>query len=94
MGGLEVYDATNLIGEALKRAPSPDRQAVLDQVSRVSDFEGVTGPVAFESNGDRRDPQVTIWRVERGEIPVVEISVIAWAGASTPVESRARGQPP
>ena len=66
--GLEVYDATNLIGEALKRARSPDRKAVLDQVTRVSDFEGVTGPVVFESNGDRRDPQVSIWRVERGEI--------------------------
>lgn len=66
--GLEVYDATNLIGETLKRAYSPDRKAVLDQVTRVSDFEGVTGPVIFESNGDRRDPQVSIWRVEQGQI--------------------------
>ena len=32
--------------------------------------------------------------VERGEIPVVEIAAVVWAGAATQQQPRARGQPP
>ncbi|MFN8458895.1 MAG: hypothetical protein U0401_30305 [Anaerolineae bacterium] len=33
----------------------------------MRDFVGVTGPVQFEANGDRYDPQVSLWRVEQGQ---------------------------
>lgn len=72
--GCEVFDATNLIIDALKRAGQADRERVLAEVAQTRKFEGVTGPVTFESNGDRRDPQVSIWRVEQGEIKLLGLA--------------------
>lgn len=66
--GPEVYDATNLFITALARAGQIDRQRVLQEIVGSSNFEGVTGRIQFEPNGDRRDPQVSIWRVEQGEM--------------------------
>jgi branched-chain amino acid transport system substrate-binding protein len=66
--GLEVYDATNLLVAALVQAGQPDRKSVLEAVAGMTDFTGVTGPIQFEPNGDRRDPQVSLWRVEQGQM--------------------------
>lgn len=66
--GAEVYDATNLLIAALTRAGRPERQAVLQAIAAMDEFAGVTGPIRFEPNGDRHNPQVSIWRVEQGEM--------------------------
>ena len=66
--GLEVYDATNLLIAALAQVSKPDRQRVLQAIAETHDFQGVTGSIQFEPNGDRQDPQVSIWRVEQGQM--------------------------
>jgi branched-chain amino acid transport system substrate-binding protein len=80
--GLEVYDAAGILLEAIRRAsgvesasagpgraPSRmDRSAVLREVRALRGFTGVTGPVSFDPNGNRRDAQVTIWRVIDGKM--------------------------
>lgn len=72
--GLEVYDATNLLIAALVQAGQPDRKSVLEAVARTADFTGVTGPIQFEPNGDRRDPQVSLWRVEQGQMRLLGLA--------------------
>ena len=66
--GVEVYDATNLLITALAQVGASDRQRVREAVAAMRDFAGVTGPIQFDSHGDRRDPQVSLWRVEQGQM--------------------------
>lgn len=72
--GLEVYDATNLLITALARAGRLDRERVWQEVAGIRDFVGVTGPVQFEANGDRHDPQVSLWRVEGGQMRLLGLA--------------------
>jgi branched-chain amino acid transport system substrate-binding protein len=72
--GLEVFDATNLLIAALMQAGQPERARVLDAVAGMRDFAGVTGPIQFESNGDRQDPQVSLWRVEQGQMRLLGLA--------------------
>ncbi len=72
--GLEVYDATNLLIAALAQVGKPDRQSVLQAIAETQDFQGVTGPIQFEPNGDRQDPQVSIWRVEQGQMRLLGLA--------------------
>lgn len=69
--GLEAYDAACILLEALRRAGTPDRQAVLAQVRSPAGFEGVTGRISFERNGNRQHADVTIWRVIDGEMTLL-----------------------
>ncbi|MFZ5916450.1 MAG: branched-chain amino acid ABC transporter substrate-binding protein [Chloroflexota bacterium] len=66
--GPEAYDAASLLLEALRRAGAVDRRAVLAELQTLDGFEGATGALAFEANGNRRDARVTIWRVVDGEM--------------------------
>ncbi len=64
-----AYDATNVLLEAISRAivaeGKPGRAAVAAQLAEVN-FEGLTGPIAFDARGDRLDPVIYIHRVEAG----------------------------
>lgn len=66
--GPEVYDAACLLLDALCRAGTLDRSAVLEAVRQGDGYCGVTGPIRFEPNGNRRDAQVTLWQVRQGEM--------------------------
>ncbi|MFN8453117.1 MAG: branched-chain amino acid ABC transporter substrate-binding protein [Anaerolineae bacterium] len=72
--GLEVYDATNLLIAALARAGRLDRERVRQEVAAMRDFVGVTGPVQFDAHGDRLDPQVSLWRVEGGQMRLLGLA--------------------
>jgi branched-chain amino acid transport system substrate-binding protein len=72
--GPEVFDAASLLLAALRQAVEPTRQAVLEQLSQITPLEGVTGPVSFEPNGNRRDAAVSIWRVRHGAMEFVSWS--------------------
>jgi branched-chain amino acid transport system substrate-binding protein len=47
-----VFDATNIVIEALKSGAT-DRAAIQAYVAKVQNYEGVTGPISFDENGDR-----------------------------------------
>lgn len=66
--GAEVYDAANLLISALKRATRLDRRAVLGEVANMRAFNGVTGQIVFDVNGDRQNAEVTIWREEGAQM--------------------------
>lgn len=64
-----AYDATDVLLEAIARAivakGQPDRAAVKAQLAKTH-FEGLTGPIAFDAQGDRLDPAIYVHRVEAG----------------------------
>jgi branched-chain amino acid transport system substrate-binding protein len=72
--GTEVYDATNLLIRALTQAGTPTRQAVARALQEMGEVQGASGPISFDVNGDRRDPQVSIWRVENGDIHLLGLA--------------------
>lgn len=72
--GLEVYDATNLLIAALAQTGQADRARILAAVAAMRNFVGVTGPIQFDAHGDRRDPQVSLWRVEQGQMRLLGLA--------------------
>ena len=67
-----AYDATNVVIEAIRRAGSADREAVLREVRRTKDFEGILGPVNFDERGDAIGKSVGIFKVSGGKFEFIE----------------------
>jgi branched-chain amino acid transport system substrate-binding protein len=64
-----AYDATGVLLEAVARAiiaeGKPDRAAAVAHLAETN-FEGLTGPIAFDARGDRLNPVIYIHKVEAG----------------------------
>ncbi|SBT93037.1 amino acid/amide ABC transporter substrate-binding protein, HAAT family [Streptomyces sp. DI166] len=80
--GTYAYDATTAIIKAVKavvdandgKVPSDIndlRSKVVDEVQK-SDFEGLTGKVAFDEYGDTTNKQLTVYQVTKGEWKAVK----------------------
>ena len=69
--GAGAYDAVLLLARAVEGA-GPERAAVRDYLAHVghgrAQFEGVTGPIAFDANGDVRGKSVVIGVVHDGAL--------------------------
>jgi branched-chain amino acid transport system substrate-binding protein len=66
------YDAANVLIEAIRRAGSKDRKAVLAEVRNTRDFKGVLGTVNFDEKGDAIGRSVGIFKVENGKFKFIE----------------------
>jgi len=65
-----TYDIVNLLAQAITAA-GPDRQAIRDYLAGVQanhPYEGVTGRIAFDAQGDVPGKAVTIARVHAGRL--------------------------
>jgi branched-chain amino acid transport system substrate-binding protein len=69
---LVAYDAMTVLTEALQRtarqgkdATSWDPSALADELRRVQ-IHGLTGPISFDAQGDRRQVSGTIQRRKEG----------------------------
>jgi len=62
-----AYDATTLLADAVERAGVWDRAKIRDALSTTTDFEGVTGIISFDENGDPRNKDVVIIKIENGK---------------------------
>jgi branched-chain amino acid transport system substrate-binding protein len=80
--GAYAYDATTAIIKAVKAAVDANngevpsdinklRSTVVDEVQK-SDFEGISGKVAFDEYGDTTNKQLTVYQVEKGAWKAVE----------------------
>ncbi|GAA4011702.1 branched-chain amino acid ABC transporter substrate-binding protein [Streptomyces plumbiresistens] len=80
--GAYAYDATTAIIKAVKAAVDANngdvpsdinklRSSVVDEVQK-SDFEGISGKVAFDEYGDTTNKQLTVYQVEKGAWKAVE----------------------
>jgi branched-chain amino acid transport system substrate-binding protein len=75
-----TYDAANILIAAMQKANSADPKKYLPEVAKI-DHNGVTGKIAFDAKGDRKDAEMTIFTMKSGKItPVAVIK----GGKSTP----------
>ena len=74
------YDATQAVIEAMKKANSTDPAKFGPEIYNVS-FIGATGKVEFDAKGDRKDADITIFRLKDGNIKPV---AVVKNGVSTP----------
>jgi branched-chain amino acid transport system substrate-binding protein len=66
------YDATNVVIEAMKRADSVDPARFTPEMRNVK-LDGATGHIEFDAKGDRKDADMTILRMQKGEIVPVAV---------------------
>lgn len=72
-----AYDAVMLLAEAAKAGnrTRPAIRGYLERVGRpggVAAFEGVTGPIAFDANGDPKDKPFVITEARNGRFALLE----------------------
>jgi len=67
------YDAANVVIEAMKRADSTDPAKFTPEIYNVA-ITGATGRIAFDAKGDRRDAEMTIFRMRGGKIVPVAVA--------------------
>ncbi|CAN5739706.1 ABC transporter substrate-binding protein [soil metagenome] len=73
-----AFDAANMIFAAIESVAQQDadgslridRQALRDAIFATSDFEGLTGSLTCDENGDCADPNITISRIENAQYVV------------------------
>lgn len=65
-----AYDATNMMLEAFKKAGSTDHDAVVKALQEL-EFEGVTGKITFDANGDPVKP-ISIVEIKDGKYTLKE----------------------
>jgi branched-chain amino acid transport system substrate-binding protein len=68
-----TYDAANLLIAAMQKANSSDPKKYLPELAKI-EHNGVTGKIAFDGKGDRKDAEMTIFTMKSGKI--VPIAVI------------------
>ena len=61
-----TYDATYLIVDAMKRANSVDPKVYTPELLK-SNFKGVTSTIAFEPNGEMKNPAITLYVYKDGK---------------------------
>jgi branched-chain amino acid transport system substrate-binding protein len=61
-----AYDATTLLADAINRAGVWDRSKIRDALSETNEFEGATGIISFDENGDPIGKEVIILKLEKG----------------------------
>lgn len=66
------YDATNAVIEAMKKSDSVDPAKFGPEIFNVS-FEGATGKVQFDAKGDRKDAEITIFKMDGGKLAPISI---------------------
>ncbi len=65
----EAYDAAAILLRALKRAGAhPTRQAVLREVAATRDFQGASGTISFDANGDILRPEIGIYKFDGTQV--------------------------
>jgi len=67
-----TYDAANMIIQAMQKANSTDPKKYLPELAKL-DFAGVTGKIAFDAKGDRKDAEMTIFTMKGGKIEPIAI---------------------
>ncbi len=68
--GACAYDAFNVLMEAIERAGVVDSEAVRDELAKTADYDGVSGSITFDENGDAKKSYIKL-TVENGEYAVV-----------------------
>ena len=66
------YDAANVVIEAMRKADSVDPAKFTPEIYKLS-HQGATGRIEFDGKGDRRNAEMTLFRMKAKEIVPVAI---------------------
>jgi branched-chain amino acid transport system substrate-binding protein len=67
-----VYDATMVLVEAMKKANSTDPKKYLPELAKIQ-YEGVTGPISFDKNGDINNGTLTLFTYRKGRRELLRV---------------------
>jgi len=67
------YDAVYVIADAIHNAGSLDRAAIAAQVAKT-DYNGLTGHIVFDENGDLKAGAVSVFQVHKGQLEYLSTS--------------------
>jgi branched-chain amino acid transport system substrate-binding protein len=67
-----VYDATMVMVEAMKKADSTDPKKYLPELAKIK-YDGVTGPISFDKNGDINGGTLTLYTYKGGKRDLVKV---------------------
>ncbi|HYM99607.1 MAG TPA: branched-chain amino acid ABC transporter substrate-binding protein [Aestuariivirgaceae bacterium] len=67
-----TYDAANLLIAAMQKADSADPAKYLPELAKIS-YEGASGRIEFDAKGDRKDAEMTIFKMKAGKVEPVAI---------------------
>ncbi len=66
------YDATNILISAISKIKTLEPEKIAKEISRTKDFNGVTGTITFDENGDLTAPGFVLSKVENGRFAIVD----------------------
>jgi branched-chain amino acid transport system substrate-binding protein len=61
-----AYDTVMLLADAIQRAGATDRRKIRDALAATKDFQGATGIISFDANGDPMNKDVIIIKFHNG----------------------------
>ncbi len=68
-----VYDAVNVMVEAMKKANSADPVKYLPMLAKTN-YKGVTGSIAFDAKGDIKDGTLTLYTYKGGKRELLTVT--------------------
>ncbi|MBV8034018.1 branched-chain amino acid ABC transporter substrate-binding protein [Roseateles sp.] len=68
-----VYDAVNVMVDAMKRANSADPAKYLPALAKTTGYRGVTGIISFDEKGDIKNGALTLYTYKGGNREQIEV---------------------
>ncbi|MFM7000242.1 MAG: branched-chain amino acid ABC transporter substrate-binding protein, partial [Limnohabitans sp.] len=68
-----VYDAVNVMVDAMVRAKSSDPAKYLPELAKTSGYKGVTGTIAFDAKGDIKNGALTLYTYKAGKRDAIAV---------------------
>jgi branched-chain amino acid transport system substrate-binding protein len=62
-----VYDAVNVMVDAMQRAKSSEPAKYLPELAKTSGYKGVTGTISFDAKGDIKNGALTLYTFKAGK---------------------------
>jgi branched-chain amino acid transport system substrate-binding protein len=67
-----VYDAVMVMAQAMQNAKSAEPAKYLPELKKIK-YEGVTGTIQFDQNGDLKDAPLTLFTYKGGKKTKMEV---------------------
>jgi branched-chain amino acid transport system substrate-binding protein len=67
-----TYDAIMVLADAVRRAGSGERQKIQSAIAETKGYEGVTGIITFDKNGDTLNKATIFLKIENGSVTFIK----------------------
>jgi branched-chain amino acid transport system substrate-binding protein len=64
----EAFDAANILINAIARSNVVSRRSLMAQVANTDNYPGITGPISFDHNGDRKNPEIGFYELRPNKV--------------------------